>query len=300
MIEPQQYDELIARESFHWGEVGKDPENPQIWHDPVLFRAFFGKEYNRLVDRAVACGPRILELGCGEGRLSLELAARGMQVTGIDLSEERIKRANAHADSAHVESPPTFLIGDLNIFGLPANTYDCIVAHDSLHHILHLGRLCDEVEKSLKPGGSFLVMDYIGMGRIRKLLAGALYGVLPTYQPYQTKWKLRKRLGAFLATEGQKRSALESSHASALHQDSPFEEISQESIITEIKKRFQIVEFETYCPFWFYLAPKIRVPAGSKPIIARILRSLDDVIIKTRLAQGAYAWIDAQKRSITP
>ncbi len=300
MIEPRQYNELIAREYLHWGEVGKDPENPQIWHDPVLFRVFFGKEYNRLLDRAVSCGPRILELGCGEGRLSLELAARGMQVTGIDLSEERIKRACAMADSAQLASPPKFLVGDLNTIEFLASAYDCVVAHDSLHHILHLDRLCGEVEKSLKPGGSFLVMDYVGMGRVRKLLAGGLYGVLPTYQPYRKKWKLRDRLVAFLATEDQKRSALGSSHPSALHRDSPFEEISQGSIITEIQKQFRIAEFETYCPFWFYLAPKVRIPAGWKPSFARMLRALDDLILKTRLAKGAYVWIAAQKPSITP
>lgn len=299
MIEPQQYSELIARESLHWGEVGRDPENPQIWHDPVLFGVFFGKEYNRLIDRAVAKGPRILELGCGEGRLSLELAARGMQVTGIDLSEERIKRASTRAGSAHPVSTPTFLTGDLNTIELQANSYDCVVAHDSLHHILHLARLFDEVEKSLKPGGSFLIMDYVGMGRVRKLLAGALYGILPTYQPYRNKWELRKRLGAFLATEDQKRNDLEHSPSGALHRDSPFEEISQGSIVTEVRRLFRIAEFETYCPFWFYLAAKLRIPAACKPAFARMLRAFDDLIVKTRLSKGAYVWIAAEKPSRT-
>lgn len=299
MIEPQQYEKLIARESLHWGDVGQDPENPQIWHDPAMFEVFFGKEYSRLIDRAVASGPRILELGCGEGRLSLELAARGMHVTGIDLSEERIKRAIARANAAHPDSPPTFLTGDLNTIELSANSYDCVVAHDALHHILHLARLCDEVEKSLRPGGSFLIMDYIGMGSVRKILAGALYGILPTYQPYRKKWKLRTRLGAFLATEGQKRNDLQNSSSGALHQDSPFEEISQGSIVTEVQRTFRISELETYCPFWFYLAAKVRVPIGWKPTFARFLRSLDDLIVAARLAKGAYVWIAAQKSSTT-
>jgi len=264
VIEPQEYKELIARESLHWGGVEKDPENPQIWHDPVLFGVFFGKEYARLVDRAASGGPRILELGCGEGRLSIELAARGMQVTGIDLSEERIKRANANALSARGALRPTFVTGDLNTIDLPANSFDCVVAHDSLHHILHLTRLCSEVKKTLKPGGSFLVMDYIGMGTVRKLLAGVLYGILPTYQPYRKKWKLRSRLGAFLATEKQKRNDLLDPSSGALHHDSPFEEISQGSIITEVRQSFRIIELETYCPFWFYLAAKLRLPAGWK------------------------------------
>jgi 2-polyprenyl-3-methyl-5-hydroxy-6-metoxy-1,4-benzoquinol methylase len=299
VIESQEYKELIARESLHWSEVNQDAENPQIWHDPVLFEIFFGKEYRRLLDQAAAKGPRILELGCGEGGLSLELAARGMQVTGIDLSDERIQRASAKANAAHFAHPPVFVRGELNTVELPAGSYDCVVAHDSLHHILHLGRLCDEVERSLRPGGSFLVMDYVGMRRVRKLLGAVLFGILPTYQPYRKKWELRKRLGAFLATEDQKRDALECSSSSALHQDSPFEEISQGSIITEVQRKFRITELETYCPFWFYLAAKVRIPAGWKQPVARTFRALDDLIVKTRLAKGAYVWIAAQKISTT-
>lgn len=262
----------------------------------MLFDIFFGEIYGRLLARAAQCGPDILELGCGEGRLAIELASRGLKVTGIDLSGERIKRAIALANASRSPlHPPVFQVGDLNTIRLDAGRFDCVVAHDALHHILHLSRLCDEVKKALKPGGLFLIMDYIGMGRIRKILAGALYGLLPTYQTYGAKWKLRKRLRAFLATERQKREALERSPSGALHHDSPFEEISQGSIVTEVENRFVILEQETICPFWFYLAPKVRVPARWKEPIARSFRTMDDLIMKTRLTQGAYVWIAAQK-----
>lgn len=297
MIEPQQYDKLIAEESAHWGEVDQDPENPQIWHDPGLFAIFFGKEYQRLVDHAVAAGPRILELGCGEGALSLELATRGMSVTGIDLSAKRIERAAARARMLQVKIPPTFQTGDLNTISLPPNTFDCVVAHDSLHHILNLGRLCDEVKQALKPRGQFVLVDYVGMGTVRKLIAAILYALLPTYQPYRVKWGLRRRLKSFLATEEQKRKALEQSTAGTLHHDSPFEEISQKSIVNEIRSRFQVMEFESFCPFWFYLAAKIKIPGRLKYATARTLRTLDDMMVALRLSEGAYVWIAASART---
>ena len=40
---------------------------------------------------------RILDIGCGTGRHSIELAKRGYQVTGIDLSESQLKRAKEKA-----------------------------------------------------------------------------------------------------------------------------------------------------------------------------------------------------------
>jgi 2-polyprenyl-3-methyl-5-hydroxy-6-metoxy-1,4-benzoquinol methylase len=201
LIESTKYNDLIAKESQHWDEVQQDPRNPQIWHDARMFDIFFGKEYRNLVESAVGFGPSILELGCGEGNLSLELASRGLRVTAIDLSPQRIERAETRAKERHFNTPPRFIVGDLNTISLPVAAFDCVVAHDSLHHIALLSRLCDEAKKSLRPGGHFLVMDYIGMGLIRKLLAGFLYAILPTYQSYKTKWGFRKRLSAFLASE---------------------------------------------------------------------------------------------------
>ena len=132
-----------------------------------------------------------------------------------------------------------------------------------------------------------------GMGLLRKLVAGILYAVLPTYQSYGAKWTLRTRLSAFLATEDQKRNALRSSSTDALHKDSPFEEISQASIVDEIQSRFEIIDQQTFCPFWFYLVAKLRLPKRIKYPVARALRSFDDLLLRARITKGAYVWIDA-------
>jgi 2-polyprenyl-3-methyl-5-hydroxy-6-metoxy-1,4-benzoquinol methylase len=46
---------------------------------------------------------RILDIGCGTGRHSLELAKRGYRVTGVDLSESQLKRAREKAAEQHIE-----------------------------------------------------------------------------------------------------------------------------------------------------------------------------------------------------
>ena len=296
MIESQRYKDLIARESRHWGEVKYDPQNPQIWHDARLFEIFFGEEYRRLLRRATECGGEILELGCGVGGLAIELAAAGNRVTAIDLSPQRIEQARANA-ALRPGLNISFITADLNTASLPPDQYDCIVAHDSLHHILSLGHLCDEILKSLKPGGRLLVMDYVGMGVFRKILAGFLYAVLPTYQPYRVKWGLRHRLKSFLASEETKREAIEQSSAAELHHESPFEEISQGSIVREIHTRFRVREEIFFAPFWFYLAAKLRISVTLKYSAARMFRAFDIFILRLRLARGAYVWIDAQKPS---
>ena len=295
MPEHQRYQELIAREARHWGEVRPDPSNPQLWHDPELSEIFFGVEYRAFINRISAQGNTVLELGCGEGKLAMELAQRGMKVTAIDVSPERIQRATEAAHASGLGSRITFVVDDLNAASFPSEAFDCVVAHDALHHILNIDRLCEEVGKALKPGCSFMVMDFVGMGPIRKILAALLYAALPTYQPYRAKWNLRHRLPAFFASEKSKRNALEGGASSLLHPDSPFEEISQQSMIDSIKKRFTVIEQQGFAPFFYYLAPKVRLPRAVRYSVARSLKSADNMLLQLRLSEGAYFFLEARK-----
>ena len=51
-------------------------------------------------------GSHLLDVPCGNGRLSLELARRGYRVTGVDISEEFIEEARASAMSPREDQPP--------------------------------------------------------------------------------------------------------------------------------------------------------------------------------------------------
>lgn len=46
---------------------------------------------------------KILDVGCGTGRHSIELTKRGYKVTGVDLSESQLKRAKEKAEKDHLE-----------------------------------------------------------------------------------------------------------------------------------------------------------------------------------------------------
>jgi D-alanine-D-alanine ligase len=57
-----------------------------------------------------ADGASILDLCCGYGRHSIQLAQRGFRVTGIDISEKQIQHAREVAQQAHV--PADFRVAD--------------------------------------------------------------------------------------------------------------------------------------------------------------------------------------------
>lgn len=289
------YRELLDREAAHWSGASRGPREPQLWEDPGLFEVFFGAEWRGFLATILAGGREVLELGCGDGLLACELAVRGAVVTGVDLSPDRIGRARERA-AGITGLRPEFLVGDLNTMVLPRTPVDVVAAHDALHRIAELGPLLDRVHSALRPDGRLVVMEYTGMGRARRMAAAALAALLPTHLSYAQKWALRRRLPAFLATEAEKRAALAAGGGPALHPDSPFEEISQEGLLPAIEARFRILRLSTFNPFWFYLAPKLRLPEAARVRTARILRGWDDLLVRTRIARGAYLWLEAVPR----
>jgi len=68
----------------------------------------------RLLDALVVPGSRILDAGCGPGRVGAELFRRGHQVVGVDVDPQLI----AAAQEDH--PGPTWLVGDLSELDLPA------------------------------------------------------------------------------------------------------------------------------------------------------------------------------------
>lgn len=291
----ERYRPLIEREAAHWGQVDADPENPQLWDDPGLYELVLAPPYRHLVDRAARGHQAVLELGCGGGDLVLELARRGISVTGIDLSPERIARASEASESHGLANRTRFVADDLSTAVLPRRAFDCVVAHDALHHVMGLDHLLAEVHEALLPGGAFLVSDFIGASHIEKLMVAVLYATLPTVQPYAKKWRLRGRLRAFLASERRKRQDLEQGRTASLHDASPFEGISQESIIRRVARRFRIVELYTFCPYWYHLVPKLRMSSAMRKRLLGAAQSLDLRLHRLRLTRGCYVFIEAKR-----
>lgn len=113
--------------------------------------------YRRMADRYATRGA-ILELCCGTGRITLELAAPGRRITGIDITPEMVERAvrKGRDRTADVR----FLVGDARSFTLEER-FDLIfipfnsIAHfHTLEDILALFRAARE---HLKPAGRFII-----------------------------------------------------------------------------------------------------------------------------------------------
>jgi ubiquinone/menaquinone biosynthesis C-methylase UbiE len=93
-------------------------------------------------------GPRLtLDLGCGEGRLSRVLAARGHRVVGIEASPALAAAARQADPSIEVH------VADAAALPLPDGSADVVVASMVLMNLDDLGSAMREVARVLAPGG---------------------------------------------------------------------------------------------------------------------------------------------------
>ena len=103
-----------------------------------------------LVRRTGLARPRILDLGCGRGRLTAMLSDLG-PATGVDLSGEAIAAARARWHEAQ------WIAGDLFAVDLPRGGFDAVVSQEVIEHVEDQARYLDIAADALRPSG-FLVL----------------------------------------------------------------------------------------------------------------------------------------------
>ncbi len=125
------------------------------WDNPVAIlraenKAKFPWILNHLRE---LCSPHaaILDVGCGGGFLSNELARQGYSVTGIDKSPESIRTAGLHDSTGKVQ----YLIADAYELPFPNESFDVITAMDFLEHVDRPQDVIAEFSRVLKPKGYF-------------------------------------------------------------------------------------------------------------------------------------------------
>jgi len=108
-------------------------------------------------------GERILDLGCGTGTLTAEIAASGAQVVGVDRSPEMI-------DEARKKFPELrFEVRDARSLKFSAE-FDAVFSNAVLHWIPEAAAVVDGVSRALKPGGRF-VAEFGGKGNVSNVVA---------------------------------------------------------------------------------------------------------------------------------
>jgi ubiquinone/menaquinone biosynthesis C-methylase UbiE len=134
--------------------------------------AYYDSEHDQFADDiewylhlAQVAGPRILELGCGSGRLLAPLAAAGNQVVGVDSSAAMLNRARTRLQSAIERGEVRLIEGDMQDLSLlPARAFDLVLI--PLNGLLHVDepdeqrQVLEQAGRLLQPGG-LLAIDVL-------------------------------------------------------------------------------------------------------------------------------------------
>lgn len=99
----------------------------------------------------------VVDLACGTGSLTVELAGRGYEVTGVDLSPDML--AVAADKCGALEPPPLLLCQDMSRLRLMAPADAVVCCLDSLNYVTRpaaVQRAFRRVWEALRPGGLFL------------------------------------------------------------------------------------------------------------------------------------------------
>ncbi len=123
----------------------------------------------------VSKGASIIDIGCGTGRHSVELAKRGYRVTGLDLSPEMLKQAKLKADTAEVDV--NWIQADASQFEMEERFDAAICLCEGGVGLIEHGEdaeahdlsIFSNIGRVLKPGAPFILTALNGYSIIRQM-----------------------------------------------------------------------------------------------------------------------------------
>ncbi|MEI9936303.1 MAG: methyltransferase domain-containing protein [Pseudomonadota bacterium] len=134
--------------------------NPTVYDDRAAFVSELATDL--VVWLRPRAGERILDLGCGTGTLTAQIARQGALVTGIDRSAEMIESAREKYAELHFE------VADGQDLTYAAE-FDAVFSNAALHWMPRAADVLRGVERALVPGGRF-VAEFGGAGCVQTVV----------------------------------------------------------------------------------------------------------------------------------
>ena len=176
--------------SAHWNANLYNAKHDFVWK--------FGSDVVSLLDPRA--GERILDLGCGTGHLTAQIAESGAEVLGVDRSAEMVAAAQAAYPNLKFEVVDARKLAFDEMF-------DAVFSNATLHWIHEPEAVLQGIFKALRPGGRF-VAELGGKKNIRAMqdafdsalveLGAAKYGeVQPWYYPSVSEYSMLAEKNGF-------------------------------------------------------------------------------------------------------
>ena len=153
----------------------------------------------------------ILDVGCGTGRHAIQLARRGFQVTGVDISVGMLAQAAMAAEKAEVEVDwircDAAHFSSESQFDAALCLYDGALRLLALHEdpIDHDVAVLEGIRAAVRPGGCVVLVMGTGFDRAREFVAGELdparFDPTSMTDTYPFQWQAYGKSGCVLVKE---------------------------------------------------------------------------------------------------
>jgi ubiquinone/menaquinone biosynthesis C-methylase UbiE len=139
---------------------------------------------------------RVLELGCGPGRLWVENLHRipeGWDITLSDFSPGMLREAQRNLRNGHRRFE--FYVVDAQMIPFEGESFDTVIANHMLYHVPDRTKAFSEIRRVLRPGGRFYAST-VGRAHLREL-----YELLRRFDP-NTDFRIGSTADSFLLENG--------------------------------------------------------------------------------------------------
>lgn len=176
-------------------------------YDPIVAETF--EKMNRLfpfkiirfrvISRIKDPQGKLVDLGCGSGRLLIQIAKKfkNVELMGIDVANEMVEIAKNEVNKVSLDKLIKFEVGSAENLPLSDNSIDYIVSTLSLHHWRDPLKAFNEINRVLKKGGTLLIFDF--RRDSRKLCHCFIKFITKLIVPKPLK-RIREPLGSLLAS----------------------------------------------------------------------------------------------------
>jgi SAM-dependent methyltransferase len=176
-------------------------------------------------------------LGCGSGGLERHALAIDIcsKFDAFDVAAGAIETAKSEAAAMGFGLRVNYQVCDLNTIVLAPQTYDAVFACQSAHHFDGLEHIFDQVHAALRPGGFFVLNEFVGPTRFQWTdqqldLVNGLLAILPA------------RYRRLIADPSQIRDRLHRPTVEEMISYDPSEAVRSSELMSQITQRFEVVE----------------------------------------------------------
>ena len=247
-----------------------------IWRNSKFLQAEYGPLVKWIIDslKSIDCSS-VVELGSGNGFLSLELAREGFNVTGLDLSEDSINIAQTYLNSLSEKDELSLKYVCKNVMDYKEYSGESIVCFGFLHHLPPevLEEIMSYFWEKMNPGQVLLVVEprYDYANYEMSALTYALQLSMPNHFKYKNIQDNASNHINDIFDE------LAENH----HEQSELDNESPSGVILKIiKNQFKKVETKYSTAFFDKVIGSIRVDEQDTAELTDLLKRIDEIIIK--------------------